>query len=82
MTVSYAWLQELLPHVHPFPSPAEAAAHLTASGLEIETTEAVERIPGGLRGVVVGEVLTVEQHPKMEGRQLTMVIAPRSKKKK
>src|SRR5690625_3627349 len=27
------------------------------------------------------ELGTVEQHPKMEGRQLTMVIAPRSKKK-
>ena len=28
------------------------------------------------------ELGTVEQFPKMEGRQLTMVIAPRSKKKK
>ncbi|MFA5494944.1 MAG: translation initiation factor IF-3 [Porticoccaceae bacterium] len=27
------------------------------------------------------EVGAVEQHPKMEGRQLTMVIAPKSKKK-
>ena len=27
------------------------------------------------------ELGTVEQYPKMEGRQLTMVIAPRSKKK-
>lgn len=27
------------------------------------------------------ELGTVEQHPKMEGRQLTMVIAPKSKKK-
>jgi phenylalanyl-tRNA synthetase beta chain len=73
MTVSYAWLQELLPHVLPFPSPAETAAHLTASGLEIETTEAVERIPGGLRGVVVGEVLTVEQHPNADRLRLTTV---------
>lgn len=73
MTVSYAWLQELLPHVHPFPSPAEVAAHLTASGLEIETTEAVERIPGGLRGVVVGEVLTVVKHPNADRLRLTTV---------
>ena len=28
------------------------------------------------------EMGTVEQHPKMEGRQLTKVIAPKSKKKK
>lgn len=27
------------------------------------------------------EVGTVEQHPKMEGRQLTMVLAPKGKKK-
>ena len=27
------------------------------------------------------ELGTVEQHPKMEGRQLTMVIAPKKKKK-
>jgi len=27
------------------------------------------------------ELGAVEQYPKMEGRQLTMVIAPRSKKK-
>lgn len=29
----------------------------------------------------LGEVGTVEQFPKMEGRQLTMVLAPKSKKK-
>ncbi len=28
----------------------------------------------------LGEVGTVEQHPKMEGRQLVMVIAPKKKK--
>jgi translation initiation factor IF-3 len=31
--------------------------------------------------VDLDEIGTVEQFPKMEGRQFTMVIAPRSKKK-
>lgn len=37
--------------------------------------ELLKRIEGDL-----SEIATVELHPKMEGRQLTMVLAPRSKK--
>jgi translation initiation factor IF-3 len=38
--------------------------------------ELLKRIEGDL-----AEIGTVELHPKMEGRQLTMVLAPKGKKK-
>ncbi len=44
-------------------SPREAADILTSTGLEVESVETVEAIPGMLAGVVVGEVLTCEKHP-------------------
>ncbi|MEX2594773.1 MAG: phenylalanine--tRNA ligase subunit beta [Anditalea sp.] len=54
-------------------SPEEIASQLTASGLEVEGIEKFESIPGGLDGVVIGEVLTCKPHPNADKLSLTTV---------
>lgn len=60
MNISYNWLKD---YVDFDLSPEELAAALTSIGLEVGSVEEVESIRGGLRGIVVGEVLTCEPHP-------------------
>ena len=54
-------------------SPEAIGAVLTSVGLEVEGIEKVEAIPGGLKGVVVGEVLTCEKHPDADRLRITTV---------
>jgi phenylalanyl-tRNA synthetase beta chain len=54
-------------------SPDEIAALLTRSGLEVEGVEEFVSIPGGLEGIVIGEVLTCEKHPDADKLSLTTV---------
>ncbi len=54
-------------------SPEEIGALLTRSGLEVEGVEEFVSIPGGLAGVVIGEVLTCEKHPDADKLSLTTV---------
>jgi len=70
MKISYKWLKELVDIVE---SPEEIGALLTSTGLEVEGIEEVETIKGGLRGVVIGEVLTCEKHPDADKLSVTMV---------
>jgi hypothetical protein len=56
MKISFQWLKDLLPVTT---SAEDAAAVLTATGLEVEGVETVESIPGGLNGLVVGEITAV-----------------------
>jgi phenylalanyl-tRNA synthetase beta chain len=70
MTISFDWLKTLFPTQLPA---AEVAALLTGSGLEVEGLEELESIPGGLRGVVLGTVLTCERHPDADKLSLTTV---------
>ena len=60
MNISYNWLKE---YVRCPLSAEEVAAALTSIGLEVGGVEEAEAIRGGLRGLVVGEVLTCEPHP-------------------
>lgn len=46
---------------------------LTMSGLEVEGIEAYEQLPGGLKGLVIGEVLTAEPHPNADKLKKTTV---------
>ena len=46
---------------------------LTSIGLEVESMHPYENIRGGLKGLVVGEVLTCEQHPNADKLKLTTV---------
>ncbi|MCC6186137.1 MAG: phenylalanine--tRNA ligase subunit beta [Chitinophagaceae bacterium] len=70
MTISYNWLQQYLPKTL---TVAELSHILTSIGLEVEGTELVEAVKGGLRGLVIGEVLTCEQHPNADKLKKTTV---------
>jgi phenylalanyl-tRNA synthetase beta chain len=70
MKISYKWLKELIEITE---SPEEIGILLTATGLEVESIEEVESIKGGLKGVVIGRVLTCEKHPEADRLKLTTV---------
>lgn len=54
-------------------SPQEIAALLTASGLEVEGIHPFESVPGGLKGIVIGEVMSCKPHPNADKLSLTTV---------
>jgi phenylalanyl-tRNA synthetase beta chain len=70
MNISYNWLRE---YADISLSPEQIAEVLTAIGLEVESIESIEPVPGGLKGVVVGEVLTCEKHPDADRLRITTV---------
>jgi phenylalanyl-tRNA synthetase beta chain len=70
MKISYKWLKELIEFTE---TPEEIGKLLTATGLEVESIDEVESIRGGLKGVVIGEVLTCEKHPEADRLKLTTV---------
>lgn len=70
MKISYQWLQEFIELKE---SPEKTAELLTKSGLEVESVEAFESLKGGLKGLVVGEVLTCEKHPGADKLSKTTV---------
>ncbi len=72
MTVSYNWLKDYLKCNL---SPEEVAAALTSIGLEVDSVETVEEIPGGLAGVVVAEVVECVEHPDSDHLHVTKVNA-------
>ncbi|GAB4043083.1 phenylalanine--tRNA ligase subunit beta [Spirosoma litoris] len=70
MEVSYSWLKEFIDLPE---SPEEVGKLLTGTGLEVEGIEKIDMIPGGLAGVVIGEVLTCTKHPEADKLSLTTV---------
>lgn len=70
MKISYNWLKE---YINIDLEPAAVAEILTDTGLEVEGVEEIETIKGGLKGVVIGEVLTREQHPNADRLSKTTV---------
>ncbi|MDR1343208.1 MAG: phenylalanine--tRNA ligase subunit beta [Prevotellaceae bacterium] len=70
MTISYSWLKD---YICADVSVEEVSKILTSIGLEVESVETVEAVKGGLRGVVVGHVLTCEQHPDADKLHVTTV---------
>ncbi len=70
MTISLNWLKQYID----IPlSATETGDLLTAIGLEVEGMEETESIPGGLRGVVVGQVVECGPHPNADRLSLTKV---------
>ncbi|MEG0454616.1 MAG: phenylalanine--tRNA ligase subunit beta, partial [Bacteroides sp.] len=70
MNISYNWLKE---YVDFDLTPDEVAAALTSIGLETGGVEEVQTIKGGLEGLVIGEVLTCEEHPNSDHLHVTTV---------
>lgn len=70
MRISYNWLKDFLKIDK---SPEELSEILTNIGLEVESLEEVEDVPGGLAGLVIAEVLSCEQHPNADRLRITTV---------
>ena len=70
MNISYNWLKR---YIDTDLGAEEVARILTDIGLEVEGFEKIETIKGGLAGVVVGEVLTCEDHPDSDHLHVTTV---------
>jgi phenylalanyl-tRNA synthetase beta chain len=70
MKLSLNWLKKYLNVSY---TPEKIAEMLTIIGLEVEGIDKVESIKGGLKGVVVGEVLTCEKHPDADRLSITTV---------
>lgn len=70
MNISYNWLKKYLDFNL---TPDELAAALTSTGLETGGVEEVESIRGGLRGIVIGKVLTCVDHPNSDHLHITTV---------
>jgi phenylalanyl-tRNA synthetase beta chain len=70
MKISYNWLKQYID----IPESAEEIGKvLTSTGLEVESVEAHETVKGGLKGLVIGEVLTCAKHPGADKLSLTTV---------
>lgn len=70
MKISLNWLKD---YIDIDVSHDELGHILTDLGLEVEGMEVVESIPGGLKGVVVGEILECHKHPNADRLSVTKV---------
>ncbi len=70
MKISYNWLKDYLDIDF---EPRKLSIILTGIGLEVEAMEEWESVKGGLKGVVIGEVLTCKKHPDADKLTVTTV---------
>src|SRR5690554_6191692 len=70
MKISYNWLKQFIKSNK---TSEEITVLLTNLGLEVEGIEQFESVKGGLKGVVVGLVLTCEKHPNADKLKITTV---------
>ncbi len=70
MKISYNWLKQFIKTDW---TPEETGDLLTDLGLEVEGIDTYQSVKGGLQGVVVGEVLTCEQHSNADKLKVTTV---------
>ncbi len=70
MNVSYKWLKK---YIDITLTPQEVGNALTSLGLEVGTVEEVETIRGGLKGLVVGKVLSCQPHHDSDHLHVTKV---------
>ena len=70
MKISYNWLKQFIK----IDWTAEKTSELlTDLGLEVEGLEAFQSVKGGLQGIVVGHVLTCEQHSNADRLRITTI---------
>ncbi len=70
MKLSYTWLKEYLDFDL---TPAQVADAMTSIGIEVDSVEECDEIPGGLAGVVVAHVLECAEHPDSDHLHITKV---------
>ena len=70
MNISFNWLKR---YIDLGMTPQQTADVLTSIGLETGSVEEVESIRGGLRGIVIGHVLTCVDHPDSDHLHITTV---------
>jgi phenylalanyl-tRNA synthetase beta chain len=70
MKISLNWLKE---YYQTDLSAQQISVALTGCGLEVESMETFESLPGGLRGVVIGQVMECAKHPNADKLSLTKV---------
>jgi len=70
MKISYNWLKEF---IDTDKTAEEISTILTGTGLEVESLEKVQAVPGGLEGLVVGYVKECVQHPNADRLRVTKV---------
>jgi EMAP domain len=70
MRISYQWLKQYIDLPE---TPEEVGQLLTSTGLEVESIESFESVKGGLKGLVLGEVVTCTKHPNADKLSLTTV---------
>ena len=70
MKISYNWLKEYL-NINI--SKEDVSSLLTDIGLEVEGFEEISSVKGGLQGIVIGKIISKEQHPNADRLCLTYV---------
>lgn len=70
MKISHNWLKQFIKISK---TPEETGELLTDLGLEVEGIETFQSVKGGLKGIVVGEVISCEQHPNADRLKVTRV---------
>jgi len=70
MKISLSWLRQ---YAATNKTSEEISTILTDTGLEVEGLEVIETTPGGLKGLVIGEVLSTEPHENADRLKVTQV---------
>lgn len=70
MNISYNWLKQ---YINIDVTPDDLSKALTSIGLEVGGVEEVQTVKGGLEGLVIGEVLTCENHENSDHLHVTTV---------
>ncbi|MCZ8022147.1 MAG: phenylalanine--tRNA ligase subunit beta [Cyclobacteriaceae bacterium] len=70
MKIALTWLSQYISLPE---TPEQISQSLTSTGLEVETVEKFQTVPGGLEGLVIGQVLTCTKHPNADKLSLTTV---------
>lgn len=70
MKISHNWLKS---YIETDLDPTKIAELLTDGGLEVEEVTEFESIKGGLKGIVIGQVMECEKHPNADKLSITKV---------
>ncbi|MGL6021915.1 MAG: phenylalanine--tRNA ligase subunit beta, partial [Chitinophagaceae bacterium] len=70
MKISHTWLCDYLPKKI---NPEKLSSILTTIGLEVENIEHYKSVKGGLKELIIGEILSIENIPNANKIRLTQV---------